>query len=107
MAFMTDNKGKLNYQAMGKTVYASLDSSHDENPGKTKSIRKMVRAIIEQEGRPGWEVKAQMKDTSYSMGRVYFKRERVAEWDEGAGVLVLKGSGKDREQKFKILMGQE
>ena len=48
-----------------------------------------------------------MKGTSYFRGRVYFQGERVAEWDEGTGILVLKGSGKDFVEGYKKLMGME
>ena len=35
-----------------------------------------------------------VKGTSYTTGRVYWKKERVAEWDWAKGELILKGSGK-------------
>ena len=46
-----------------------------------------------------------MKGTSYTMGRVFWKGERVAEWDWVRGELVLKGSGVDYEGSFKKLIG--
>ena len=107
-AFMTRNKGNLRYEALGQTVYASLDSCHDDNPDRTHSIRKMVRAVIEKTGGDGRKVRnEQMKGTSYSRGRVYFQGARVAEWDEAAGVLVIKEAGKDFEDVYKRLMNQE
>ena len=110
-AFMTAKKGKLQYETMGKTLFATLDSIHDAHPDKTKSIRKMVRAIVEKVGKTDEERRKvreeQMRGTSYSKGRVYFQGERVAEWDEGTGILVLKGSGKDFEEGYTKLMGRE
>ena len=41
------------------------------------------------------------------MGRVYFRGERVAQWDEGAGTLVIKGSGKNYEEEYNKLMNEE
>ena len=92
---------------MGGTVVGSADSLHDSNPARTKSIRKMIRAIIEQLGGDGIKVKEEMKWTSYTMGRVYFRKERVAEWNETTGTLTLKGSGKDYEDSFRTLMKEE
>ena len=45
--------------AMGTTIYASLDSMHDENPPKTTAIRKMVGTIIDlkKEGGDGKKLK--------------------------------------------------
>ena len=107
--FMVQNEGRLQYEAMGKTVYASLDSMHDSNPEKTKSMRKMVRTVIEKhkQGGDGANIKKKMKGTSYSMGRVYFEGERLAEWDDVSGAFTFKGSGKDYEESFRKLMGLE
>ena len=43
----------------------------------------MIRAVIEKHKQwgGGINVKKNMKGTSYSMGRVYFNGERLAEWD--------------------------
>ena len=72
-AFMTKNK---QYEAMGKTVFAIVASIRDTHHDKTKSIRKMVRAIIEKVGAYGRKVKEeQMRGTSYPRGRVYFQRK--------------------------------
>ena len=93
---------------MGNIITASVDSCHDSNPNRTKSIRKMVRAIVKKTGGDGRKVKEeQMKGTSYCMGRVYFQGERVPQWDEGAGILVIKGSGKNYEEEYDKLMNEE
>ena len=105
--FLKRKKGLLQFEAMGRTVFGSADSLHDSNPAKTKSIRKMIRAIIEQMGGDGRKVKEEMKGTSYNMGRVYFRKVRVAEWDETTGNLILKGTGKEYEEGFRKLMHQE
>ena len=107
--FMVKNKGQLQYKAMEKTIYATLDSIHDDNPDKTKSIRKMIRAVIERhkQGGDGSNVKKNMKGTSYSMGRVYFNGERLAEWDDILGSLTFKGTGKEYEQDYRKLMQLE
>ena len=68
----------------------------------------MVRAIIEKTGGDGRKVRGeQMKGTSYRRGRVYFQGARVAEWDAAAGVLVIKGDGKEFEEGYKKLMNEE
>lgn len=95
------------YFSMGGKVGGSADSLHDSHQAKTKAIRKMVRAIIEQTGGDGVKAKKEMKGTSYSMGRVHFKKKRVAEWDWTTGVLILNGSGKEYEVRFKSLMNGE
>jgi len=105
---MVKNKGKLEYKALGNTIYAKVHWTHDDNPFKTKSIRKMVRVILEKQGGDGKKVKEEMmKGTSYPRGRVYFRGERVAEWDEAAGALILKGSGQEYEAAWKKYMGSE
>ena len=105
--FFKRNKGKLQFDALGKTVYASADSIHDSNPAKTKAVRKMIRTVIECNGRDGRKVKAQMKGTSYQTGRVYWKGERVGEWIEAASTFLLKGTGKEYEETFNKLMKQD
>ena len=93
------------YDALGVKVYANADSTHDDNPALTKSIRKMKRAVIESNGGGGPNLKQIMKGTSYTTGRVYWKGERVAEWDWAKGQLILKGSGAGYEVAYKKLMG--
>ena len=48
--FMVKHKGKLQYEALGTTVYANPDGLYDPSPNKTKSVRKVVRMIIEEQG---------------------------------------------------------
>ena len=106
--FMVQNKGNLQYKALGKTIYATLDGIHDPNPNKTKSIRKTIRAVLDKQGGDGNKVKEEMmKGTSYPRGRVYWRGERIAEWDEALGVLSIKGSGKEFEEVWKTYMGSE
>ena len=65
-------------------------------------------SFIEKVGGDGRKVeKEQMKGTSYSMGRVYFQEDRVTGWDDGTGILVLKGGGKDFEEGYKKPPGME
>ena len=46
---MKSNEGKLNYKAMGKTIFACLDSIRDSNADTSKNICKIVWASIEKE----------------------------------------------------------
>ena len=105
--FMNKNKGKLEYEALGTKVFANFDSVHDDDPPKARAVSKLVRAIIEGNGGDGRAVKEHMKGTSYTRGRVYFKGERVVEWNYVEGVMRLKGQGKDYEEAFAKLMGSE
>ena len=93
--------------ALERKVFASADSIHDSNPAKTKSISKAVRTIIEHMRGDGMEVKEKMRGTSYTMGKVYLNKERVAERYETTGTLISKGSGKEYEGGFCKLMAQE
>ena len=82
---------------------ANLDSVHDSYPDRTKSIRKMMRAIIETVGGDGKKVRnEQMKGASYHRGKVYFQGERVAEWDEGASRLAIRAKGSEFQWRFKL-----
>ena len=45
-------------------------------------------------GGDGPAIKKLMKGTSYRMGRVYCEDERVGQWDERAGMMILKGQGR-------------
>ena len=104
--FLKSKKGELNFEALGAKIYVNADSVQDNNPTLTKSVRKLVRAIIEKNGlTPGKTKKELLKGTSYYTGRVYWKGVRMAEWDWGTESLTLTDAGREHEYAFNKLMG--
>ena len=103
---METNKGKLQFEAEGKTIYANLDSLHDPNPARTKAMRKVVRLIIEKSGHGGKTFKREV-ETNYRKGKVWWEDERVAEWDEMAGQMRLAGVLREWTDEYKRMMGEE
>eukprot|EP00973_Karenia_brevis_P030425 4194603-Karenia_brevis.AAC.1 len=53
-------------------IYANTDSLHDEHPAISKSVRKLVRTIIEMNGGNGKAIKEHI-DTNYAQGIVWWK----------------------------------
>ena len=104
--FLANNKGKLQYDAMGTKVYANPDSTHDPNPDKSKAIRKVVRMIIEANGGDGQVVKKDII-TNYGSGKVWWKDVKVAEWDNATMKIKLLGAAAEYQQQFNKLMGIE
>ena len=100
---MKKMKGHMNFQAMNTTIFASVDSSYDENPEKTKAVRKLVRAIIEQSGGDGKQVKKDLV-TNYARGKVWWKEERVGTWDETTCKMHLTGAATAYQEAFDTLM---
>ena len=107
--FLEDNKGKLSFKAGSRDVFAGPDSIHDPNPSRTKAIRKVVRLIIEKAKEKGIDAGITKQDivTRYGKGRVLWKDERVAEWEERSGNMNLFGKLKEWEPDYKKLMGEE
>ena len=104
--FMTDQKGSLKFQALDSTIYVNTDSVHDPNPARTKSMRKLVRAIIEVHGGDGGKIKADIV-TNYRKGKVWYRGERVAEWSEATDSMSFKPAGETYVDVFKKLISQE
>ena len=75
-----------------QTVSAGADSIHDENPGRTKAIRKVVRLIIEKEGGDGAVTKRDIF-ARYPKGKVLWKDVVVALWDENSKKMNLLDKG--------------
>lgn len=102
--FMINNRGKLQYDVMGVKVDANPDSSHDPSLAKSEGIRKVVRMIIEEGGGDGPTVKKDIV-SNYGKGKVWWKGEKVAEWDEAAGTMRLLGDAVAYQTKYDKLMG--
>ena len=62
-------------------MLAGVDSMHDENPPRTRALRKVVRLIVEKQGVNG---KITKKDivAHYKKGWILWRKETVAEWDD-------------------------
>jgi hypothetical protein len=84
--FMIENKGKLQWQVPGTTVYANPDAVHDPFPDKTKAVRKVVRLLIETHGGDGASIKKDIT-ANYKQGKVWWKDSKFAAWDEKAGTM--------------------
>lgn len=66
-------------------------------------MRKVVRIVIEKNGGDGKEVKKHLQ-AKYGKGRVWYKDEKIATWDETKGEIILEGWAKQHEQEFLQLM---
>jgi hypothetical protein len=104
--YMVANAGNHRHIFKEKSVYANVDnklkgSSADE--AKVKAMRKVVRIVIEKNGADGKEVKKHM-ETRYGKGRVLWKDELIAAWDEKKEEMILHGWAKQHEQEFIQLM---
>ena len=100
------NWGKLQYEAMGTKIYANPDSMYDPNPNKNNAIRKVVRLIIEENGGDGQAVKKDIV-SRYGKGKVLWKEDPVAEWNEATGQMKLLGAATAYQDKYNKLMGTE
>ena len=88
------------------TIYCNVDSAAERKTGeedRVKAVRKVVRPIIEKNGRNGSEVKKDL-DTNYTKGIVWWKDERVAEWSAPHNKMQLQGWAKQHEEAFAQLM---
>ena len=74
-----------------------------ETKEREKAVRKLVRVIIEKNGGNGAEVKADI-DTNYPRGIVWWKDQRVGQWDNTEQRMVLKGAAVDYQSTFTDLM---
>ena len=104
--YMTDHAGNHNHPYAGTTIYCNVDAAGENKPGdadRVKAVRKIVRLIIEKNGGNGNEVKKKI-DTRYNRGIVWWKDERVAEWNALEGKMHLKGWAMQHEDAFAKLM---
>lgn len=97
------NRGKLQYEVAGRKVYANPDAMHDPYPDKTKAFRKMVRMIIEKEGGDGATIKKDIS-TIYCKGKVWFKDNQVAEWDDRTKTMKLSGVVACHQKEYDDMM---
>ena len=74
--YMTDNKGNHQHEFEGRRIYIKTDAQlADSNENlKEKDVRKVVRALIERDGRAGDIVKANI-DARCTWGAVWWKGE--------------------------------
>ena len=84
----------------GKAAQANPDWNRE------RAVRKVVRCIIEGNGGNGPEVKTDM-DISYRRGVVWFKDERIAEWQVDADSMKFSEVGKTYEEAFKKIIVQK
>ena len=79
--YMTSNAGKHQHDYKGTTVYCNVDGPVEMGAAsREKAVRKAVRVIIESNGGNGDLIKKDI-DTNYKRGIVWWKDERVAEWN--------------------------
>ena len=106
--FMTDNKGQNKHSFQdGTSIYCNVDGvaqPDSDKAQKDKAVRKVVRAIIEQNGGDGGAVKPYL-DTDYHRGLVWWRDERVAEWTDGR--MRLMGAGSAYQEAFDLLMNSQ
>ena len=62
-----------------------------------------MSCIIEKNGGKGDIIKPDI-DTNYPKGIVWWREDRVAEWDSERGKMVLKGAAASYEADFERLM---
>ena len=76
---------------------------HDPSPDKTKAVRKVVRLLIEKGGGDGKSIKKDII-TNYTKGRVWYKDERVAEWNDVARGMKLRGSAAAHQEEYDKML---
>ena len=86
-----------------KKVYANADAIHDSNPDRTRAVRKVVRLTIEKGGGDGAAIKKDVI-TNYTKGRVWYKEDRVAEWDDSAKAMKLKGQLATHQEEYDAMV---
>ena len=101
--FLVANQGQLQFDVGSTKVYANPDAMHDPSPDKTKAVRKMVRLLIEKVGGDGKTVKKDII-TNYPKGRVWYKDERVAEWDDATRTMKLKGTAQVHQAEYDKML---
>ena len=103
---MKANAGNHRHSFKNKSVFVNVDMNLIESTAdqaKVKAMRKVVRIVIEKNGGDGKEVKKHM-EAKYGKGRIWWKEERIAAWDEDKGKMILEGWAKQHEQEFIQLM---
>ena len=93
--FLTKRPGNKKFEALGGTIYANPDAIHDPNPSKTKAVRKIVRAIIENGGGEGSDLVEECERLREKQGETMHKLK--------AAVVKGKGIQKKLEQKEREL----
>lgn len=102
LSFLRRDDTKVNFVVDGHRIYMNRDirKSPDEE-GRNKAVRKLVRAIIEEEGGDGKITKENI-DADYHKGIVRYKGIRVGEYL--AGTMDLKGEAIKLRPRFDELM---
>ena len=86
----------------GHTFYVNRDiQGTSEDQSRTKAVRKLVRAIIEEEGGNAQTTKAKI-DTNYRRGIVWYHDVRMGDFKDGQ--MELTNNGAKFGTKFKELM---
>ena len=111
--WLADNKGKLCYDHGDKKIFANADRTAfpEQDEHKTKSVRKLVRAIIEAKGGDGNDLKDTRISSNYGQGIVRWKTDEevwevAGEYCVRGKRMVLHGMGLQLEDAFLALMGQ-
>ena len=85
--YMSNNRGKHQHKYQDTdTIFCNVDSQaggDTEKAAKEKTVRKVVRAIIEQTGGDSSTVK-KMIEADYRRGVVWYRDVRVAEWHDNS-----------------------
>ena len=109
--YMTDNKGQHQHSFNGAKgtaqIFCNAAETGDaqEDGGKSRAVRKVIRTLIEANGGNGELVKKKIETNR--RGVVWFKDDRVAEWkvENGcAGKMKLMGEMLQLEDAFNTLM---
>lgn len=101
-SFLTENKGNHTYMLGDSRIFVEADKKEDDAK-RERSVRKIVRVLIEHHGGDGPAVKARM-DVSYRKGYVYMDDVQVAEWSPKDMKLELYGVAASLTEKFDTLM---
>jgi hypothetical protein len=102
MAFLRRDDTEAQFEVDGHRIYMNRDirkSAEDE--ARDKAVRKLVRAIIEEEGGDGSATKKNI-DADYRRGIVRYKDVRVGEYTNGK--MELKGDANKLEGRYSRLM---
>ena len=92
----------MHFEVDGKRIYINRDirKTPDEE-SKDKALRKLVRAIIEEEGGNAAATRS-LIDANYRKGIVRYKEVRVGEYIDGK--MHLKNDGQKLEERYTKLM---
>ena len=107
--YMTTNKGQHRLSHGEQRIYVKAGGiGSDEHDQKEKAVRKVVRALIENEGGDGEKIKEKI-DAKYRWGPVWWqldsgKWQKIAQWNEKDKMMTLMKEGQKLQTAFDKLM---